>query len=205
MKVVEWADDIPWKVHESRYVTFLLGKYGRYQGSQEHDYYRVHNYTDISLEGTWSFHDGLEPLTIDYDGGISLRGFALGQGVEQLSTRPEYELGRERPLWMTMRWQTDPELKVDYSISTRLYNEAGERAYQEDAVLRRGSGHPTSYWWMKDSVDYVTVLSLPADLPAGEYQLRLVVYDLETLTPTVEIGVWEPETTLARLRLADNR
>ena len=30
----------------------------------------------------------------------------------------------------------------------------------------------------------------------------MVVYDFETLTPTVETGVWEPEVTLARLRLA---
>jgi len=29
----------------------------------------------------------------------------------------------------------------------------------------------------------------------------MVVYNFETLEPTVEIGVWEPETTLARLRL----
>ena len=31
----------------------------------------------------------------------------------------------------------------------------------------------------------------------------MVVYDFETLVPTVEIGVWEPEVTLARLRLAE--
>ena len=39
----------------------------------------------------------------------------------------------------------------------------------------------------------------------ADYELRLVVYDAETLTPTVEIGVWEAETTLARLRLAEGR
>ncbi len=204
VKVVEWAEDIPWKAHESDHLNFLLSKYGRFQGSQEHTYFIVHNYTDISLQGTWSFHEGLEPLTIDYDGGISLRGFAQGQGVEQMSTRQVFELRRDRPLWTAMRWQTVPDLEVDYSISMRLYNREGERAYQEDAVLRRGSGHPTSYWWMKDSVEFLTVLTVPDDLPAGEYELRLVVYDLETLIPTVEIGVWEPETTLARLRLAEN-
>ena len=33
--------------------------------------------------------------------------------------------------------------------------------------------------------------------------LRLVVYDFLTLTPTVQQGTWQPEITLARLRLAE--
>ena len=45
----------------------------------------------------------------------------------------------------------------------------------------------------------------PDDLPPDEYELRLVVYNFETLVPTVEIGVWQPETTLARLRLGGVR
>ena len=32
----------------------------------------------------------------------------------------------------------------------------------------------------------------------------MVVYDTETLKPTVELGVWEPETTLARLQLVNS-
>ena len=50
-----------------------------------------------------------------------------------------------------------------------------------------------------------TWLDFPEDLPAGNYELRLVVYNFETLVPTVEIGVWEAETTLARLRLAETQ
>ncbi len=96
-------------------------------------------------------------------------------------------------------------MKVDYSLSLRLYSYEGVRAYQEDYVPRNRLKLPTGEWWSQEEIDFRTMLELPDDLPAGEYQLRLVVYDLETLTPTVEIGVWEPETTLARLRLADNR
>ena len=44
---------------------------------------------------------------------------------------------------------------------------------------------------------------VPADLPPGVYELRLIVYDSATLSPTVEIGVWEPEVVLARLRLVE--
>lgn len=33
----------------------------------------------------------------------------------------------------------------------------------------------------------------------------MVVYDFKTQLPTVQIDVWEPELTLARLRLAELR
>ncbi len=61
---------------------------------------------------------------------------------------------------------------------------------------------PTSYWSADVPADTLALLAIPADLPAGNYELRLVVYNFKTLVPTVELGVWEPEKTLARLRLA---
>ena len=33
--------------------------------------------------------------------------------------------------------------------------------------------------------------------------MRLVVYDYETLKPTVELGVWEAEKTLAKLKVGE--
>ena len=85
----------------------------------------------------------------------------------------------------------------------RLHDAAGERVFQEDAVLWNPVHWPTSSWSEEEPVDTTALLKIPAELSAGEYELRVVVYDVETLTPTVEIGVWEPEVTLARLRLAE--
>lgn len=45
----------------------------------------------------------------------------------------------------------------------------------------------------------------PVDLLPGNYELRLVAYSTETQIPTVEIGVWEPVLTLARVRLVEGR
>ena len=89
-------------------------------------------------------------------------------------------------------------------MSLRLYNSEGERAYQEDAVLWNPDHWPTSHWAANQPVDTMTLLHFPADLQPGNYELRLVVYDVETQTPTVQQGVWEAETTLARLRLAES-
>ena len=63
----------------------------------------------------------------------------------------------------------------------------------------RGSGGPS------EQFDTWAHLEIPGDLLPGEYELRLVVYDAETLKPTVELGVWEPERTLARLQVGEVR
>ncbi len=203
VKVVQWGHFSDRERDEASNFIFLLSKYGRDQGSEAYADHRIHSYTDISLERSWSFYEELEPLTVDYDGGIALHGFALGQGEDQLSSRQMLELGRDRLLWMALRWQIAPGLDVDYAISLRLHDAAGERVFQEDAVLWNPVHRPTSSWSEEEPVDTMALLKIPAELSAGEYELRMVVYDFETLVPTVEIGVWEPEVTLARLRLAE--
>ena len=204
VKVVEWTHDYAWVGRSGRLVAFLLGKYGRYLGNEEYANFRIHSFTELSFDRPWTFY-ALEPLTVKYDGGIVLQGLALGQGAEQMSSQQLFVLGRDRPIWMVLRWQTEPGLEVDYSISLRLYDAEGNRVSQEDAVLRNWVGPTTSHWESERAVVFLAEIARPHDLPAGEYELRLVVYDLETLAPTVEIGVWEAETTLAELRLAEIR
>ena len=203
VKVVEWQGKAAWIGEDPGRSALLLSKYGRYQGGEDYPTFRIHRYSNISLERPWTFYEFLEPLTVDYDGGIALRGLALGQGEDQLSSQQALELGRERPLWMALRWQIAPGLDIDYAISLRLHDAAGERVFQEDAVLWNPVHWPTSSWSEEEPVDTTALLKIPAELSAGEYELRMVVYDVETLTPTVEIDVWEPEVTLARLRLAE--
>ena len=203
VKVVEWQGKAAWIGEDPGRSALLLSKYGRYQGGEDYPTFRIHRYSNISLERPWTFYEFLEPLTVDYDGGIALRGLALGQGEDQLSSQQALELGRERPLWMALRWQITSGLDIDYAISLRLHDAAGERVFQEDAVLWNPVHWPTSSWSEEEPVDTTALLKIPAELSAGEYELRVVVYDVETLVPTVEIGVWEPEVTLARLRLAE--
>ena len=206
VKLVEWKTNTGWIEDDAEPFAFLLSKYGRYLGSDEFADFRLHNYVDISLDRTWTFYDYLEPLTVHYDGGISLHGLALGQGAEQLSIRQPLPLERDRTLWSVLQWQTSPGLDIDYAISLRLYNAAGEMAHQADDVLWKPTNHsPTSQWPADEEVESLFHFDLPADLLAGDYELRIVVYDFETQAPTVQVGVWEPEALLARLRLAEGR
>lgn len=154
------------------------------------------------MDRPWALYDQLQSVAVYYNEGISLHGFAVGQSAGNLSPHSEVDLRDRRPLWVALRWQTAPELEIDFSISVRLHNSAGSSVYQKDFVLSNSVQAPTSQWSPDELVDTFFYLNLPVDFQPGEYELRLVVYDFETQRPTVELGVWEPELTLTRLRVA---
>ena len=201
VKLVDWDNDlIVGDTDGEEYIAILLNKYGRYLGSEEFANFEIHTYADIALGRPWTFYEHLEPLNIRYDGGIDVIGLAVGE-TEQLSSRQLLNLGQERSLWVNLRWQTTPGMDTDFAVSLRLYSAEGESSYQKDFVLGDSTFARSRHWWPDEAVDTLFHLDFPADLPPGEYELRLIVYSTETLTPTVEIGVWEPELLLARLRL----
>jgi hypothetical protein len=120
----------------------------------------------------------------------------------KLPRRQRFDAQQNRSLLVGMLWRTSSNLTVDYSISLRLYNDDGARLFQNDHVLRKPLKYPlTTSLWKAQPVSTVFDLEIPNELAAGEYELRMVVYDLETSTPTVEVGVWEPETVLGRVQL----
>lgn len=142
---------------------------------------------------------------VNYDGGVDLLGLGLQQGEERLSVQDVLDLKRDRPFWVGMRWQSAPELHIDYAISLRLYDTSGRRVYQQDEALTDSESRPTGHWSSHEPVDTWFQCEFPADLSLGVYELRLVVYNIETLTPTVEIDVWEPELLLARVQLGEGQ
>ena len=204
IKFVDWNNDIVGgDAIAERHITFLLNKYGRFLDSAEYGSFKIHAYTDVSLDRPWTLYERLDPLEVHYDGGISLFGFACGQGSVQRSSDQLFNVGQDRSWWMALQWRAAPELDFDYSVSLRLHDAEGKAVYQMDQVLWNEDTAPTSQWPADKNVATLFYLEFPAELPPGEYELRLVVYDFETLKPTVELGVWEPETILARLNLAE--
>ena len=87
-------------------IPFLLGKYGRFQGSDERKYYRVDSYTDLDLAQRWQFYDHLEPLAVTFDGGITLTGVAAGvHGGTQFTTQSAIPVTSmaDSPLWLALQ------------------------------------------------------------------------------------------------------
>ena len=203
VRVLEWTPDPAWPLYGFENIIALLEKYGSYQDSGEIAAFQFHEYSGISLDGAWTAYEELEPLTVIYDGGISLHGIALGHGEKQLARQPQVDLGGERSMWLALQWQTAPGLEIDYRTSLRLHNADDARVYQDDVPLLDLNSAQTSQWKAGEPVDNQFHLELPADLPPGEYELRVVVYDSETKKPTAQLDVWNTEIVLARLHLED--
>ena len=201
---VDWNNSlVGGNAYSDRQFDHILEEFGRYIGSEDRGTFQIHSYADISLNRRLTYYKQLEPLTALYDGGISFYGFALGQGSEQLSSKQHFDLQGDRSWWVVLQWQTDPGLEANYSISLRLNDAEGSMVYQQDAFLENFVPFPTSKWPAEELVDTLHLLEFPPELPPGEYELRLVVYDFETQKPTVELGVWEAEKTLARLKVGE--
>ena len=205
VKVVDWNDELGWIGGGEEYTVALLEKYGTYLGSKQHTYFQVHTFSDIALDRSWTFYESLGPPSVNYDGGISLLGIALGQGDTQLSTQQQINLGPERTFWIAKQWQTAPGLDTEFAVSLRLHDSEGGGVYQRDIVLLNPNYSRTSNWAPEQPVETLYHMEIPPDLKPGEYELRLIVYDYESLKPTVELGVWEPEVVIANLQVSELR
>ena len=86
VKVVQLNNvHVGWIGNDTGRVAVLLGKYGQYVDTEHFNDFRIHNYTNVRMERRWTFYERLAPLNVEYDGGISLMGFALGQGEKEHS------------------------------------------------------------------------------------------------------------------------
>ena len=201
VNVVEWNLKSVWTGDEYERFAFLLGKYGHYRDSEELGSFRVHRYTDVSLSTPWKPYEFLEPLHVVYDGGIELLAVALGRGQDQLSIEEPILIRKSRNIWTVLQWQTAHDLNIEYSVSLRLRNAESPEVYLKDLLLWKTDHTVTGDGGPAEQFDTWIHLDIPADIPPGEYELRLIVYDTKTLKPTVEMEVWEPERTLAILRV----
>ncbi|MXX82573.1 MAG: hypothetical protein F4Y70_03760 [Chloroflexi bacterium] len=92
-----------------------------------------------------------QPLAVDYDNGTRLGNIEYAQADDALTVY----------LW----WQRTIDKRYSYSL--QLFSDAGDKVAQVDAVIA------------DDPLD-TSQLDI-AGLPAGDYALKLIVYDFETL------------------------
>ena len=92
-----------------------------------------------------------------------------------------------------LHWVAEAQPSIDYKVSLRLLNEAGEPVAQRDD-FPIGPLLPPSVWGAGDEKPGYMALPLPEDLPAGSYDLQVVVYNPNDMTITIhEISRWRNE------------
>ncbi len=107
------------------------------------------------LEVTW----GQEPV-------LKLLGYDL----------PTTTLAPSDVLPLTLYWQAEAELDINYTVFVQLLNSEQQVVAQVDAQPQNGAA-PTTTWLPGEIVIDAYQLNLPADLPDGEYRLIAGLYD----------------------------
>ncbi|MCY3899983.1 MAG: glycosyltransferase family 39 protein [Caldilineaceae bacterium] len=157
----------------------------------------------IESRVVWTHYQQLEPLAVNYDGGISLVGVAVGQGEVQFATEEEIFVQEDRSMWVALQWQDPVDSETTYATSLRLYavESEGSWVFQEDTDLWKAGGATSADSAPLATIDTLVRLDFPPELPAGVYELRLLLYDAVTLQTVVQDGTWESELILGRLRV----
>lgn len=121
-----------------------------------------------AVERRFTLPEVQHPLEASFGDRIRLRGYDLGT------------LQAGQPLEITLYWESMAEVDEDYAVFVHLVEEgSGRIVTQIDEEPQHGS-YPTSMWVPGEIVVDAHTLSVPADLPAGTYRLRVGLYQQET-------------------------
>ncbi len=205
VEVVDWLQGMHWNGDAERRLPFLLQKYGRKGPRVDLGEYAVETYTDLSVAQPWTYAAQPFALDLTYDAGVTLRSAAFGAGgagfavVDAVDRSVTTEPGAT--LWIVTTWVADQRPSGDLKVSWRLVDEAGAERFQFDDTLVASDGLLSSEWAPAQVEENFHISALPPDLPSTCYALEMILYDAETLAPTVQVGVWEARYRLGRVCL----
>lgn len=183
---------------------FLLGLYGHRTDLTQYRDYTVTTYTDLDLASVWRLPVSTPNMAVPLDVGITLTGAALvdRKGNPQPltgSTLYQVDPARDLPLGMALSWQADRGPDYDVRISLRLVAADGTVVFQQDDGMWNSEHLSAAAWAAGEQIESLHVLALPADLAPSTYDLLAVVYNEQTLVPTVQVGIWQPDIVLGSL------
>jgi hypothetical protein len=80
---------------------------------------------------------------------------------------------------LTLVWQALGEMDTDYTVFVHLVDGNGTQRGQHDSMPMNGA-YPTTLWQPGEFVTDAHMLTLPPDLPPGDYGLEVGLYQVET-------------------------
>jgi hypothetical protein len=132
------------------------------------------------------------PLEVNFDGQILLSGYAFNED----SMQP----GRVFPLGL--HWRALRGMKTDYTVFVHLLDSSGQILSQRDSQPVNGF-RPTSTWAVGEEVTDHHALSLPVDIPAGDYWLEVGLYEPATGKRLLVLPTGEDRILIGPIQIAD--
>ncbi len=156
-----------------RAVAFLLDKEGERAGEKWFQGYSI-DWWRLTPPNHFELAPNLEPLQLRFSAAVETEAVSL-------PTRP---LAPGDKIPVVLRWRRVPDGTVDRPLKARvaLYDGEGARLAQNDQRLLNDRHLLPAEWAFTDRPLNVYMLE-PPEIPPGRYELRLLVYDAETLEP----------------------
>lgn len=98
-------------------------------------------------------------------------------------------------------WSAATPPSTDYKMSLKLWTPAGQLAAQGRDEWPGGTLHRASQWHTGEVVYHPSRLTLPADLPPGEYWLNVELYHPETIQPLPRLDDGSAVVTLGPVQV----
>jgi len=144
----------------------------------------VQEQSSLSLNGRALFARELDVTSLDARqrtrAAMSALDFQFGSEIELIGYElvpPQVRPGEQ--LTLTLYWYALSPPSRDYTVFTHILDSAGQVAVGWDNMPCLNDC-PTTQWRIGRLVDDVHLISLPAELPAGDYEVALGLYLLET-------------------------
>jgi 4-amino-4-deoxy-L-arabinose transferase-like glycosyltransferase len=181
LRVVRWLQDKHSAADEREMVTFLLANAGRLESEESYPVYRIETWALPSVHTSFVL-----PAIVRYVGATF--GDVLRLEAVDLSVVGD-------TVAVALRWAPLAAMDVDYKASLRMVAADGSVAAQKDRFLRHNWHQGTSLWPPETVNEYY----LLPPVPLGEYEVRVVVYQPETLAPLMTDG--GAEVSLGKVRV----
>lgn len=110
----------------------------------------------------------IQPLNVDFNRQITLTGYFLSQPLVAGDL-----------LNLTLFWQANTPVNVDFTVFVQVMDSGNTIVAQNDTKPQNGF-YPTPYWQPGEQVLDSHVVYLPPDLPPGQYDLLVGLYEADS-------------------------
>ena len=179
-KRIYWVQWFESDTDPRRAVPFLLDQAGTHSGEKNFQGYSV-DWWELEPPNTFA-------LATEMQSGTHI----FPPAVETVAYSFPHKIAPDTAIPVAIRWKRVTEGRTDRPLKARvaLYSMGGNKILgQDDRPLLNDRHRLPSEWSSEDRPLNVYMIPAAADLAAGDYELRLLIYDAETLEPLTYVDM----------------